>query len=174
MRTRDQNSVIKQHTPTVYRLALKLLHNREDAQETAQDVLLRVVKSLDQFRGDAEVSTWIHRITVNACIDRRRKKESPVTDDLEELESPEMRVADPDPNPEELYIRKETSARLRGMIALLPAREAMAITLYYFEGFDYAEIAATLQIPEGSVATALARGRQRLETCLLKIQMETD
>src|SRR5438128_4815590 len=66
--------VFREHAPRVYNLARRMLGNDADAEDVTQDVLLQVVRKLDTFRGDASLTTWLHRVTVNAALARRRKR----------------------------------------------------------------------------------------------------
>ncbi len=154
------NAIVDRFAGRVYNHALRMLNNREDAEEAMQDVFLRVHRSLGTFRGDAELSTWLWRITVNVCLSRRRtrrrRREQVRVEDVADA------IADDAPGPDEILAILQDRARIAAMIARLPDREAASITLYYIEGFDYAEISRILNIPPGSVATALHRGRERL------------
>src|SRR5438874_3500189 len=66
--------VFREHAPRVYNLARRMLGNDADAEDVTQDVLLQVVRKLDTFRGDANITTWLHRVTVNAALAHRRKR----------------------------------------------------------------------------------------------------
>jgi RNA polymerase sigma-70 factor (ECF subfamily) len=139
-----------------------MLGNREDSEEATMDVFMRVHHGLADFRGDAQMSTWIWKITTNVCLSRRAKRKG-----LEvsvESESMEEVIADLDPasNPEEVFLKEETREGLARFIAALPEQEAAAMTLFYLEGMKYEEIAAILGVPMGTVATAVHRGRERL------------
>jgi RNA polymerase sigma-70 factor (ECF subfamily) len=160
---REFQALIDRYSEGVYNHAWRMLGSREDAEEATQDVFLRVHRSLKEFRGEAQVSTWIWRITVNVCINRKEALRSRCgTGDPRDAE----RLADTEPDPLGAYVLGEDRERLAGTIARLPDREASAIALYYIEGRDYAEIATILRIPPGSVATALHRGRERLRSMM--------
>src|SRR5436309_9209681 len=66
--------VVRDHAPRIYSLARRMLGNDADAEDVTQDVLMQVVRKLDTFRGEAALPTWLHRITVNAALDHRRKR----------------------------------------------------------------------------------------------------
>ena len=158
------NAIVDRFAESVYNHAWRMLGSPEDAEEATQDVFLRVHGSLDSFRGDAKISTWIWRITTNVCLSRRSAKR----DSMKRSEnlSGSDDVPDDSRGPEAAYIESEERERLGRLIATLPDGEASAITLYYMQGFDYNEIAEVLCIPPGSVATALHRGRDRLRSML--------
>jgi RNA polymerase sigma-70 factor (ECF subfamily) len=152
------NALVDRFAGRVYNHALRMLGNREDAEEATQDVFLRVYRSLDAFRGASELSTWLYRITVNVCLSRRRRRRPGMVD----VSGMTDEIIDQSPGPDDLLAREEDKKRIGAMIARLPRREAAAVTLYYIDGLDYATISRLLNIPPGSVATALHRGRERL------------
>ena len=102
--------LVAQHRDRVYNQAYRVLGNREDAEEAAQDVFLQVYRALDSFRGCSAVATWIYRITANVCIDRLRRKrldttsmDTPLGDDGATLADT---LADPGPGPDALCVDK--------------------------------------------------------------------
>lgn len=154
-------ALVRRYSEGVYNHAWRMLGSREEAEEAAQDVFLQVHRTMGEFRGEAQMSTWIWRITNNICLNRRESREY-ADGNRGEPTSPDV-LAGGDPDPLHACVELEERERLAGMIARLPDREASAITFYYIEGFDYVEIAGLLRIPAGSVATALHRGRERLK-----------
>jgi RNA polymerase sigma-70 factor (ECF subfamily) len=157
---REFNVLVGQYSERVYNHAYRMLGNREDAEEATMDVFLKVHKGLSDFRGDAKLSTWIWKITVNVCLSRRSKRKSEMV--ITEADNPEETIVDPSLNPEEWYIKEEAREELARRIAQLPEQEATAVALFYLEGMNYGEIAAILSAPPGTVATALYRGRDKL------------
>jgi RNA polymerase sigma-70 factor, ECF subfamily len=162
------DTIIDQFAERIFNHAYRMLGSREDAEEATQDVFLKIHQGLGDFRGESRISTWIWRITTNVCLSRRARKKIS-TDSLDEdtersAEIEDKNVADP----EELFIAQEAREKLAGLIADLNPQEASAITLFYLEGMDYAEIARILDVPMGSVATALHRGRLRLRMLYLR------
>jgi RNA polymerase sigma-70 factor (ECF subfamily) len=161
--TRPQfNALVQEYSERVYNHAYRMLGNSEDSEEATMDVFMRVHHGLAEFRGDAQMSTWIWKITTNVCLSRRAKRRggtvSLETENVEEV------IADLDPtsNPEMVFLKEETREGLAGSIAELPEQEAAAITLFYLDGLKYEEIATILDSPMGTVATAVHRGRERL------------
>ncbi len=157
--------IVEDYARGVYTHAHRMLGSREEAEEAAQDVFLRIHRSLGGFQGKARISTWVWRITTNVCLSRReiQRKSAAASVDPESA----AEVPDESPDPEHSFIVREESDRLGRLIASLPDREAAAITLYYLEGMDYREIARVLDLPAGSIASALHRGRERLAGKLL-------
>lgn len=160
-------NIIDTFAAQVYNHTYRMLGNREDAEEATQDVFLKISNGLKNFRGDAKLSTWIWRITANVCLTRISKKSGktrPFNDDeLEDLND----VYDNQINPEWNLIIQEEREKLIHFISKLSARESTVITMFYFDGLDYNEISNILDLPMGSVATALHRGREKLRKLFL-------
>lgn len=156
------NSLVEEYAERIFNHAYRLIGNREDAEEATMDVFMRIHRGLSDFRGEAQLSTWIWRITTNACLTRREKKKAQmILLDVEKLQD-RLPDVEKNSNPEELFIEREAREELARSIAELPEQEAAAITLFYLEGMKYGEIATILNLPPGTVATALHRGRERL------------
>lgn len=155
--------IVDHYAPQVYRHALSLLRTHEDAEEAAQDVFLRIHRALPQFRGDAKLTTWIWRITVNVCLTRLKKKRLP-TRSLDD-DPPEI-TADETPLTE--LLSRNTREQLESAMTKIPPAQASALLMYYTEGLSYREIAEVLGVPDGTVATLLFRGRERLRRILRK------
>lgn len=155
-------SLVEQFGERVYNQALRILGNREEAEEATQDVFVRIWQALPKFRGDAKISTWIWRITTNVCISRRNKKTADHISFDDENKHSSIAIEDRSGNPWQQYVAREEQVQLEHLISRLPVEEAAAITLFYLEGLDYKEIADVMQLPIGTVATKLHRGRERL------------
>lgn len=168
---REFNVLVGQYSERVYNHAYRMLGNREDAEEAMMDVFLKIHKGLSDFRGDAKLSTWIWRITVNVCLSRRSKRK--VETVLTDSDNPEETIVDPSMNPEEHLLKEESREELARLIAELPEQEASAIALFYLDGMNYGEITAILSIPAGTVATALHRGREKLRRKLCVERTQT-
>ena len=142
-----------------YTLALRLTANEEDARDVTQEAYLRAYRGLRNYRGDAQFTTWLYRITTNACFDELRRRRRRPTDPLPELEQA------PDP-------RAERSPDVAGSVAdRLDVDAALASLSPEFRApvvlrdlcqLDYAEIAEVLDIPPGTVRSRIARGRAAL------------
>ncbi len=150
----------------VFNHAYRMLGNTEDAEEATQDIFLKIYKSLDEFRGESMVSTWIYRITSNECISRLRKKQLDVASLDEPFESESTTLADVIPDDsidaEECLESQETAEMIRAEVRNLPSHWAMAISLYHFDDLSYDEIAQVMNIPTATVATYISRGRKQL------------
>lgn len=164
--------ILAEYQGKVYNQAYRMLGNREEAEEATQDIFLRIHNSLDEFRGESKLSSWIFRITANVCISRLRRKRLELHSLDEPLGGEEgRRVAETLPDegndPESLYRSQETAEIIRAEVRRLPALWAQAISLHHFGGQSYEEVAEIMQIPRATVATYIRRGRMQLATQLV-------
>lgn len=144
----------------VYRTALHVLGQPADAEDALQDVFLRLFDKADGFRGDARVSTWIYRATVNHCINilrsRRRGPIGLVDDVLDPIDT----VGN---SPAAASERAETRATVHELLERLPEKDRTVLVLREIEELSYLEIAEVLDVPEGTVMSRLSRARARFE-----------
>lgn len=147
--------LVRRHQDRLWAVALRTLGDREDAADAVQDALISAYRSAARFRGDAAVTTWLHRIVVNACLDRVRRRQVRPTVPLPEDGSPPVPPVDSD-----------TVLDIRTALARLPDDQRMALVLVEVQGYSVAEAAAILQVPEGTVKSRCARGRARLAAML--------
>lgn len=154
--------IVGLYSKRVFNLALSILGNREDAEEATQDVFMRTLNSLKDFRGDSSLAMWISRITINVCLSRKKKKNiASVSLDNWDIDPPGGRIEDCSRQEKSLYAG-ERSETINRCISSLPPRESAVVTLFYIEELSYEEISEILKMPIGTVSTALHRGRQRL------------
>ena len=152
------------HLPYVYNVALRTVANAAEAEDIAQETFVRVWKNLPKFRGDAQFQTWLYRIVTNLCYNRlpRLKKELAALDSDETLQF----VAGSQ-SVEQAVISAELSPHLHAAIKQLPATYRLLISLRHLQGMSYAEIAATTELPLGTVKTGIFRARRDLRVLLL-------
>lgn len=151
-------ALASRHTPRVLGLAKKMLRDDAEAEDVAQEAMMRLWKIAPEWRaGEAKISTWLHRITSNLCIDRLRKKKrnGPPLEDIAE-------PADPTPSATSVLIAKDRAAAVTEAIRRLPDRQRIAVTLRHFEDLGNPEIAKRLEISVEAVESLLARGRRAL------------
>jgi RNA polymerase sigma-70 factor (ECF subfamily) len=144
----------RRHQPRVERLARHLLRDPEDARDATQDALTKVCARISQFRGDAQLATWVHRITVNACRDvaQRRQVHEELVDDMRA--APER--------PDTLAMRDELSAAL----AEIPSKQAEVVVLKDALDLSFEEVAALADVPVGTAKCYAHRARERLRARL--------
>jgi RNA polymerase sigma-70 factor (ECF subfamily) len=149
--------LLRQHSVPVYRFCLRMMKNEEDAQDAAQDTMVKVLRNLHRYRSDWRFSTWVFGIARNTCIDvhRRRKRRRSTS---------EVEVVDCGPSPFELTERERQAQKLREALDELPPLYREVLLLYHFEQLKYREIADLLDLPMGTVMNRIFRARQRLRT----------
>ncbi|MGC8518302.1 MAG: RNA polymerase sigma factor [Steroidobacteraceae bacterium] len=155
--------VLEDYEQKVFRLCCALLGKRTDAQDAAQESLLRVWHALERYDGRAGLSSWIYAITRNRCLSalaRRRTFDS--LDEAQENESALEPAADAQP-PDPCDGRGQ---QLRDLVELLPERPRQLLRLYYFEDRSVSDVALMLGCPEGTVKTGLFRARAALAVLL--------
>jgi RNA polymerase sigma-70 factor, ECF subfamily len=143
----------------VFGVALRMLRNRGEAEEIAQEVFLRVHRAVEDFRGEAKLSTWLYAITSRLCLNRLASGERRVSREGEE--SLERLRADADPAAH--VERVELEAALQRAITELPEERRIMVVLRDFEGLSYEEIATALDLPLGTVRSRLHRARTDLK-----------
>ncbi|MFE1248927.1 RNA polymerase sigma factor SigM [Streptomyces sp. NPDC058735] len=153
--------IVRRHRDRLWAVALRTLGDREEAADAVQDALVSAYRAAHTFRGQSAVTTWLHRITVNACLDRARKaasrKTSPV-DDTERLEQ----LLEPHESASAPTERKDLHRQLVEALCTLPADQRAALVLVDMQGYPVAEAARILDVPTGTVKSRCARGRARL------------
>ena len=168
-------TLVHRYSTPLYNFAYRFAGNREEAQEAAQEALLKALQNMDRFDPRYKFSTWIYRITRNHCIDRTRRKRP--TSELNEGITADPGFADPDGagfrSPEESAIRTEQGELLQRALATLGGKYREIIVLYHFSGLSYADIAETLQLPMGTVMNRLFRARNKLREAMMTLQEAT-
>jgi RNA polymerase sigma-70 factor (ECF subfamily) len=158
--------LVRRHQAKAFRLALSVLGpgSEAEAEEVAQDALLRAYRELPGFRGDARFTTWLYRITRNLAVDAaRRPHRSRPHVGIESLAGQPSRSQ---PGPDDLAIRAQRARRVERCIQRLPPRWQATFRLHYWLGHSVAEIAELLGQRPGTVKSHLHRGRRLLARCL--------
>jgi RNA polymerase sigma-70 factor (ECF subfamily) len=155
--------------PRAMAAALKVLHNRDDAEDAVQDAFLKVWRCLGAFEGRSSFSTWIHRIVTNASLDllRRNTSRGEVPDRVGDREADRDSTAiaveyASDQTPETEFVQLEIQRLVRSAVAKLPAAHRQAVELREFEDFSYQEMADVIQCPVGTVMSRLHHARNKL------------
>ena len=159
--------LVEQHRVMVYRMAYQFAGNHHDAEDIAQEVFIKVYRSLDRFRHDAQLSSWLYRIVMNACIDhRRRAPAAGVRDRGAELDERLLNTPESSPGPEARAYAGELSDVLQCEIRRLPAGQRVVFLMRHYEGLKLSEIAAALGLAEGTVKRQLHAAIHRLRRSL--------
>ncbi|MFH7593865.1 RNA polymerase sigma factor SigM [Streptomyces racemochromogenes] len=153
--------LVRRHRDRLWAVAVRTLGDREEAADAVQDALVSAYRAAHTFRGDSAVTTWLHRITVNACLDRARKAASRRTAPLDDTDRLE-RLLEPHESAEAPAERQDLHRQLLAALATLPADQRAALVLVDMQGYPVAEAAAVLDVPVGTVKSRCARGRAKL------------
>lgn len=149
--------------PKIFRTALRILKEEKSAEDATQETFLNVFRAARKFRGDSKVGTWINRIAVNVCLEILRKnKKHQWRDDVDisqQHQLPDHRAV----SPFETARQREVRRRVRGAIARLGPKHSYVVQRHDLEGFTIKEIAAQLQVAEGTVKSRLFYGREELK-----------
>ncbi|MFM8274131.1 MAG: RNA polymerase sigma factor [Gemmata sp.] len=165
--------VFREYAPRIYSLARRMLGNDADAEDVTQDVLLQVVRKLDTFRGDAQIATWLHRVTVNAALAHRQKRANrqkreagEVADDVLDTAAPETAVKRWNVSPDAPVLAAEQQAVIEKAIAELPEPFRDVYLLADVEGLPNADIGTMLGLSVPAVKSRLHRARMRMRDLL--------
>ncbi len=168
-------ALVDRHKGRVYRTLYQVVGDANEAQDLAQEVFVKVFRSLSSYRGDAAFTTWLHRICLNLAFDwLRARKRRPLTVPLEPPPGcEEQRPTDLPSNeegPEERTLREERRERLREAIGRLSPDYREVVLLYHFHHLSYQQIADRLGIPVRTVETRLYRARANLKRLLTSME----
>ena len=160
------------HRDRLWAVALRTMGNPEDAADGLQDAMVAAFRRAGSYRGEAAVTTWLHRVVVNACLDRLRaakvRRVEALPDDVEDRGTL-VATAQHDDRPEVVAEETERRRRVLAALATLPADQRVALVLVDMEGYPVAEVAQMLGCPEGTVKSRCSRGRTRLAGLLLDL-----
>jgi len=156
--------LVERHRGLVYRVAFQFAGNHHDAEDIAQEVFLKVFRSLDRFRQDAQFTSWLYRIAMNACVDHSRRRRPVETND----QGDELLLASPasDPSPEAHAWAGEIAQALQAAVDRLPPRQRVIFVMRHFEELKLSEIANALGLAEGTVKRQLHAAVHRLRQFL--------
>ena len=147
-------------TPLAFRVAVRMLGDRDEAEDVVQEAMLRLWRMApDWRRGGARVSTWLYRVAVNLCTDRLRRRRAVALDDVREPE-------DGHPGVSERMIAADRAAALEAALQHLPERQRQAVVLRHLEGLSNPEIGEIMDIGTEAVESLVARGKRALVAAL--------
>ncbi|WP_433498779.1 RNA polymerase sigma factor SigM [Sphaerimonospora sp. CA-214678] len=163
------SEIVKRHRDRMWAVALRTLGDPDEAADAVQDAFVSAYRKAESFRGEAAVTTWLHRIVVNACLDRmRRKTIRPVADD--EL----IEAAERDAQLTDQAGERDVSLEVTAALKQLPADQRAALVLVDMMGYSVDDAAAVLGVPAGTVKSRCARGRAKLVPVLAHLRNRSD
>jgi RNA polymerase sigma-70 factor (ECF subfamily) len=152
--------LFRRHRDRLWAVALRTTSDPEEAADALQDAMISAFRGASSYRGEAAVTTWLHRVVVNACLDRMRRHRARPTVPLPGAD-PE-RGQDTLADPRDAIASSELAVELGRALATLPAEQRAAIVLVDVQGYRVDEAAGILEIPAGTVKSRCARGRAKL------------
>lgn len=158
------------HQDRLWAVALRTMGNPDEAADGLQDGLIAAYRRAGSFRGEAAVTTWLHRVVVNACLDRIRsqkvRRADALPDDLEERGDRGSLATSSPEDPADTAVSSERRRLVLDALATLPADQRAALVLVDMEGYPVAEVAEMLGCAVGTVKSRCSRGRTRLARLL--------
>ncbi|MCP2262587.1 RNA polymerase, sigma subunit, ECF family [Streptoalloteichus tenebrarius] len=154
------SELVRRHRDRMWAVALRTLRDPEEAADALQEAFISAFRAASSFRAESQVTTWLHRIVVNACLDRVRRRQSRPTVPLPETGPGEPAVS------RDAIAERETRLAVHDALAELPEEQRSAIVLVDVEGYSVAETAQLLGVAEGTVKSRCARGRAKLAKLL--------
>ncbi|GAB1595494.1 RNA polymerase sigma factor RpoE [Lysobacter claricitrinus] len=162
--------LVRKYQHRIVGLIGRYIHDWSECQDVAQEVFMRAYRALGNFRGDAQFSTWLHRIAVNTAKNHLvAQHRRPPTDDIDVMDAeqfdPSLRLRDTD-TPEHELLRQEIETTVMDAVNRLPVELREAITLREVEGLSYDEIAERMGCPIGTVRSRIFRAREAIDVQL--------
>jgi len=154
----------------VYNTCYSFLNHREDAEDVAQDVFVYAFKSINSFRGESSLSTWLYKLSMNKSLDfirakKRQKRGSGLLNSMDNEEMSRLNVSDTN-QPHAQLEEEEKRQILHAAIDRLPDRQKRAIILSRFEGLSQEQVAEVMETSVSSVESLLVRGKKKLKELL--------
>jgi RNA polymerase sigma-70 factor, ECF subfamily len=163
-------ALFARHRDRLWAVALRTMGNPEDAADALQDGLIAAFRRAGSFRGEAAVTTWLHRVVVNACLDRIRaakvRRAEPLPDDLDRHRDRGSLATSAPADPADLALEDERRRQVLAALARIPADQRAALVLVDMEGYPVAQVAEMLDCAVGTVKSRCSRGRARLAELL--------
>lgn len=152
-------TLVARYRAPVVRLAYRLTHDPDEANDIAQDALMRAYRRLGEFKPDRSFARWLFVIARNASLDALRRRRR-----VAAFEPTDVATVEHQPGPEDLALRNDEAARVHAALDALPAKYRDVLELYYVSDLRYRDIALALEIPIGTVKTYISRAKRRLRT----------
>lgn len=163
--------LVDRYKNLVFTLTLRMLKNREEAEEASQDTFVKVYKSLHSFKGESKFSTYIYRVAYNTCLDTIKKNKKHHNDvAIDEFTEHQVITID---NALNALTEAEYQQSIKECIAMLPEMDGFLLTLYYFEDLSLDEIATVVNLEANNIKVKLFRSRKKLMT-IFKERLEPE
>jgi len=186
LKRRDEaafNEVVRLYQGRIYRLTFRMMGDAQEAEDLAQEVFVTVFKSIDGFRGESKLSTWLYRVATNHCKNRikylgrrarGKKKEFDEVADREGIESASMSTSAQIPRPDQSMQGRQMEAFVREALSRLPSEQRELVVLRDIEGLAYEEIQRVTGLASGTVKSRLHRARLALQQIVRQMQGEPE
>jgi len=152
------------HHKEVFSLSFRLLRNLQEAEDITQEVFFKAYLTMNKFRGESKVSTWLYRIAVNLSMNNQRREKQKYFLSLDFLfEKGDRQAGDPGKGPMKRLTQEEEKLLVDKAVDSLPINQRVAVILNHYEGFSYREISGIMGLSVSSVRSLLYRAKQRLQ-----------
>jgi len=163
--------LVDRYKDLVYTLAIRMVKNREEAEEISQDTFIKVYKSLSKFKGTSKFSTWIYKVAYNTCLDRLKKiKRQYNTVAIDQYTEHQVKTID---DALDKIEEEEKQLVIKNCLELLPSEDSFLLTLFYFEELSLDEISKVVGLTPNNIKVKLFRSRKKLAT-LLNERLDTE
>jgi len=163
--------LVDRYKDLVFTLALRMLKNREEAEEVSQDTFIKTYRSLHKFKGDSKFSTWIYKVAYNSCLDQIKKNKKHLNNvEINEFTKHQVKTMD---NAFDALVEEERNQLIQDCLHVLPSDDSFLLTLYYFEEQSLDEIANIVGLTANNVKVKIFRSRKKLAH-ILKERLEPE
>lgn len=156
------DEIVDRYETRVWAVAIRMVGNAEDARDVSQDVFISAMRALRNFREESLLSTWLHRVTVNASLDLIRKRKRAQARALEDVRE----QADDEPGPEHHAVTSSRAVEVQRALQKISEEHRAVLVLHDLQDLDYGEVAAALNIPLGTVKSRIHRARAEMAKLL--------
>lgn len=161
--------LVRRYKKLVYSVVVRMVNDRDEADDLAQEIFVKIYRNLDKYYPDYKFSTWIIRISTNHVIDYRRKNRCE-TQPIEDMEYETIHGFASESSPEAEYLKKELKEMLDKLVSALPEMYRVPIMLYHEQGLSYQEIADIIEQPLSKVKNRIFRGRKMLKESITRMK----
>lgn len=173
----NYDKIVNSYKNRIFGMAYKFTNDYDETQDLAQEVFLKVYRQVKNFRGDSKLSTWIYRISVNTCLDWKKRKNRLKSINFSSMVNEENKdqtidIKDESMLPDEVILKGEDQKQVHKLIYELSDKYKTVLIMYHFNEMSYSDIASALNIPQRTVETRLYRARRMLKDKISKLTSE--